>query len=87
MQKNGSIDGVSYSYSIDVNRDDVYKEGAHVNIVNSHGSRVGRLEVYKNGRVSWSSNPYEISHNDQVRIENFFERRAYEVVEFYNSNH
>lgn len=85
MQRSGYIDGTSYRYNIDIGRDDVNKEGAHVNILNSHGSRVGRLEVYRSGSVSWSSYPREISHNDQVRIENFFERNAYGVVQLYNS--
>ena len=85
MQKNGYIDGTSYRYSIDINSDDVHKEGAHVNILNSHGSRVGRLEVYPSGSVRWTSTPSEISHNDRYRIERFFENNAYDVIQFYNS--
>ena len=85
MERSGKVEGTSYRYNIDISSADANKEGTHVNILNSHGSRVGRLKVYSGGSVSWSSYPSEISHNDQVRIENFFERNAYAVVQLYNS--
>ena len=82
MDLRGTVSGTSFRYTIDLNPDDANREGCHVNIV-SGGSRVGRLEIYSDCTVHWSSKP-DISHNMQIRIEKFFEENASEIRRKYD---